>query len=124
MRVFRIVLFAGVLKPRAVDCFQPTSLHHKIAIPTTKKKISLLSLAAAKQNDMSIDELKSALSAYLKKRDESNANESAKRLVFLFLKNFLFLSRALSCLFIYSVQENRTLQKAPFLIFSSTVKQI
>ena len=41
--------------------------------------------AAGSDEEMSIDTLKSELAAYLKKRDESNANESAKRYVFTFL---------------------------------------
>ena len=83
MRMFCIALFTGALGIHAVECFQTPGTSTRTTISSTVKKTTNLFplAAAANENDMSIDELKVQLSAYLKKRDESNANESAKRLV-------------------------------------------
>ena len=78
-----------------VECFQPNTVSMKnnmrLRAPPIhqqqqkvmqhhNKQNTVLS-AARSNNDMSIDELKSELAAYLKKRDEANANEAAKRYV-------------------------------------------
>ena len=70
----QLYLFASLVFGGGVTCFQsPIRHHHRPVVVITS-----LNAAADYSSSMTTDELKAELVAYLKKREEANADDVAK----------------------------------------------